>query len=202
DPEQPFAIRRRIPRVLEVCESEEAAEALVRGLDDEKFEVRYRAALALARIGARVPALRPPLERVHAAVRAELVTGRKVWDRRRLLDEDEEDAPLLDRALRDRIHRSVEHVFTLLSLAYDAEPLRLSLLALAGDDRTLRGTALEYLENILPEEIRELLFPMLDARVEVRKKRSRQEIVDELVRSMQSVDARALQAAIERNPER
>ncbi|HEY8431822.1 MAG TPA: Npt1/Npt2 family nucleotide transporter, partial [Sandaracinaceae bacterium] len=119
DPEQPFAIRRRIPRVLEVCESQEAADALIRGLDDEKFEVRYRAALALARIVARVPALRPPIERVHAAVRAELVTGRKVWDRRRLLDEDEEDAPLLDRALRDRIHRSVEHVFTLLSLAYD-----------------------------------------------------------------------------------
>lgn len=198
DPEQPFAIRRRLPRVLEVCESAEAAEALARGLDDEKFEVRYRCALALARIAARVPERRPKTERVHAVVRTELEAGRKVWDRRRLLDEDEEDAPLLDRALRDRIHRSVEHVFTLLSLAYEAEPLRLSLIALAGEDRTLRGTALEYLENVLPEEIRALLFPMLDARVEVRKKRSRQEIVDELVRSMQSLDARALQAAIDR----
>lgn len=201
DPEQPFAIRRRLPRVLEVCESEAAAEALARGLDDEKFEVRYRAALALARISARVPSLRPAIERVHEVVRAELEAGRKVWDRRRLLDEDEEDAPLLDRALRDRIHRSVEHVFTLLSLAYDAEPLRLSLIALAGDDRTLRGTALEYLESVLPEPIHEALFPMLDARVEVRKKRSRQEIVEELVRSMQSVDARALQAAIDRRSE-
>lgn len=198
DPEQPFAIRRRLPRVLEACESAEAAEALVRGLDDEKFEVRYRCALALARIAARVPERRPKAERVHAVVRTELDAGRKVWDRRRLLDEDEEDAPLLDRALRDRIHRSVEHVFTLLSLAYEAEPLRLSLIALAGEDRTLRGTALEYLENVLPEEIRALLFPMLDARVEVRKKRSRQEIVDDLVRSMQSLDARALQAAIDR----
>ncbi len=198
DPEQPFTIRRRLPRVLEVCESAEAADALARGLDDEKFEVRYRSALALARIAAREPARRPPVERVHAVVRAELEAGRKVWDRRRLLDEDVEDAPLLDRALRDRIHRSVEHVFTVLSLAYDAEPLRLSLIALAGDDRTLRGTALEYLENVLPEEICAARFPMLDARVEVRRKRSRQAIVDELVRSMQSMDARALQAAIDR----
>ena len=127
----------------------------------------------------------------------ELNIGRKVWEQRRLLDDDtDEDAPLLDKARRDRVHRSVEHVFTLLSLAYDPEPLRLSLVALATDDTNLRGTALEYLENVLPEETRDALFPMLDVRVEIRKKRSREEIVDDLVRSMQSLDAKALQRAI------
>lgn len=200
DADQPFAIRRRLPRVLEVCESPEAAAGLAAALDDERFEVRYRCALALARIAARDPSKRPSAERVHEVVHKELEAGRKVWDSRRLLDDDaEEDAPLLERAVRDRVHRSVEHVFTLLSLAYDPEPLRLSLFALAGDDRAMRGTALEYLENVLPEETREQLFPMLDVRVEMRKKRSRQEIVEELVRSMQSMDARALQAAIEKN---
>jgi AAA family ATP:ADP antiporter len=200
DPDQPFAIRRRLPRVLEVCESKEAANGLASALDDERFEVRYRCALALARISARDPSRRPPLERVHEVVNKELEAGRKVWDSRRLLDDDsEEEAPLVERAVRDRVHRSVEHVFTLLSLAYDAEPLRLSLMALAGEDRALRGTALEYLENVLPESTREQLFPMLDVRVEIRKKRSRQEIVEELVRSMQSIDARALHDAIEKS---
>jgi ATP:ADP antiporter, AAA family len=223
DPDQPFAIRRRLPRVLEVCESVEAAEGLAAGLDDERFEVRYRCALALARIAARKSDLRPSTDRVHDVVKKELEAGRKVWDSRRLLDDDvdedtmlaphgrapvgarDESSPsapppsplLLDKALRDRVHRSVEHVFTLLSLAYDPEPLRLSLVALASEDRTLRGTALEYLENVLPDEIRAGLFPMLDVRVEIRKKRTRQEIVEELVRSMQSVDARALQRAID-----
>lgn len=196
DPDQPFAIRRRLPRVLEVCESDEAADALSRGLDDARFEVRYRCALALARIAARVPRLAPPVDRVHEVVQRELEAGRKVWDSRRLLDEEDEEAPLVDRAVRDRVHRSVEHVFTLLSLAYDPEPLRLALIALAGGDRALRGTALEYLETILPDGIRDQLFPMLDARVEIRTKRTREEVRDELVRSMQNVDARALSAAI------
>ena len=197
DADQPFAIRRRLPRVLEVCDAPEAFDGLARGLDDSLFEVRYRCALALSRIATRHPERRLPAETVHAAVKSELGIGRKVWEQRRLLDDDtDEDAPLLDKARRDRVHRSVEHVFTVLSLAYDPEPLRLSLVALATEDGKLRGTALEYLENVLPEDIKEALFPMLDVRVEIRKRRSREEIVDDLVRSMQSLDAKALERAI------
>lgn len=199
DADQPFAIRRRLPRVLEVCEDEAAREALAAGLDDARFEVRYRCALALARIASREPRLFPPIERVHEVVKKELEAGRRVWDSRRLLDEEDVDAPLADRELRDRVHRSVEHVFTVLSLGYEAEPLRLALAALAGDDRSLRGTALEYLETILPEAISEQLFPMLDARVEIRSRRTHEEVREELVRSMQNIDARSLAAAIKRS---
>lgn len=202
DADQPFAIRRRLPRVLEVCDSQEAADALAGGLDDARFEVRYRSALALARIVARAPDVAPPFERVHEVVARELEAGRQVWDSRRLLDEEEEDAPLVGRAIRDRVHRSVEHVFTVLSLAYEQEPLRLALVALSGNERALRGTALEYLETILPDSIREALFPMLDARVELRTTRTRDEIREELVRSMQSVDGRALHAAVAEQCER
>ena len=200
DPEQPFAIRRRLPRVLQSCDSEQGARGLDRGLDDEYFEVRYRCGIALARIGDRLPERRPSRERVHERVANELSKSRSIWDRRRLLDDDDEDAtPLLEqKADRDRVHRSVEHVFTLLSLTYDKNSLRLALFALSGDDRALRGTALEYLENVLPERIRDALFPMLDARVEIRSKRTEKEIVAELVRSVQAMDAGSLQAAIRR----
>ena len=205
DPEQPFAIRRRLPKVLEASTSAHVADGLTRGLDDNRFEVRYRCAIALARICAREESYRPSIERVHEVVRRELETGKKAWDTRRLLDADdtEEDAPLIDRAIRQRIHRSVEYVFTLLSLAYDPEPLRLSLFALAGEDKLLRGTALEYLENVLPEEIRDALFPMLDVRVEIHKKRSREEIVDDLVmRSLQAMDKGSLEKAIAQHRKR
>jgi AAA family ATP:ADP antiporter len=201
DPEQPAIIRRRLPRVLAASERAEAAHGLTKALDHSPFEVRYRAAIALARITSLAPERRPTVERVHEVVSRELDAGRRAWDSRRLRDKDTDDeGPLLDPKLRDRLNKSVEFVFTVLSLTYDPEPLRLSLFALAGDDRGLRGTALEYLENVLPEEIRASLFPMLDVRVEIGRKRSRQEIVDELVgRSMQNVDARALREAIEKN---
>jgi hypothetical protein len=41
-------------------------------------------------------------------------------------------------------------VFLLLGALYDPVNLELSLTALRSDDRVLRGTALEYLENLLP----------------------------------------------------
>lgn len=202
DPDQPFAIRRRLPRVLEVCDSDEAATGLMTGLKDDLFEVRYRSAIALSRLAARSPDRSPSLELVHERVTHELKQGRRVWDSRRLLDADEtDDSPLLDRRHRDRLHRSVEHVFTLLSLAYDPEPLKLSLFALASEDKVLRGTALEYLENVLPEGIRGALFPMLDVRVEIRKKRSRQEIEHELFRSMQDMNKADIERAIARPTE-
>ena len=77
DVEQPFAIRRRLPRVLQLCDSPEGAEGLARGLDDDKFEVRYRCAIALARIAARFPEHRTPPERIHERVKYELSRSRR-----------------------------------------------------------------------------------------------------------------------------
>lgn len=53
----------------------------------------------------------------------------------------------------------MEHVFTLLGLVHDQGALELALAAICSDDVNLRGTALEYLENVIPEEILELLRP-------------------------------------------
>src|SRR5690606_16709904 len=47
----------------------------------------------------------------------------------------------------------VEYVFMLLSTVLEAEPLALCLKAVASGDPSLRGTALEYLENVLPARV-------------------------------------------------
>ena len=55
------------------------------------------------------------------------------------------------RARRRRRRATVrEHVFNLLALALDREPVRIAALAFETDDPYLRGTALEYLETVLP----------------------------------------------------
>ena len=57
-----------------------------------------------------------------------------------------------------RVH---EHVFNLLGLALEREPVRITALAFESDDAYLRGTALEYLETVLPTGIFSLLGPRL-----------------------------------------
>ncbi|HEY7921777.1 MAG TPA: hypothetical protein VII62_01260, partial [Vicinamibacteria bacterium] len=47
----------------------------------------------------------------------------------------------------------LKHVFALLSLVLERGPLQIAWAAMKGDDRSLRGTALEYLANVLPEDV-------------------------------------------------
>jgi hypothetical protein len=189
-----FAVRRRVPRALEVASGPRVIEGLLHGLDDPRFEVRYRCGRALARIRGRHPEVFIDKEKIHAAVLREAKLGRGVWESQRLLDADDPDASSStgaeravdfdDELLRERASRSLEHVFTLLSLASPKKPLVIAFRGLHTDDETLRGTALEYLESVLPPEIRTALWPYLeDRRPSQRATRPREAVLEALVMS-------------------
>jgi hypothetical protein len=78
-------------------------------------------------------------------------------------------------------------VFTLLSLVLDRDAIILSLRALSSQDENLRGTALEYLHNVLPEPVREPLWPRLTVRSELVRVRSTSSSPQELLQTMQSL---------------
>lgn len=161
DPATPQLVRRRIPRVLGACPTPRAADGLLLGLADEHWEVRRSCGLALGRIVERGPELRIPHEVIHAAVLRELAGG--AW-------------PEADRRL--------EHVFNLLALVLEREPVRIASWALRSHDR-LRGTALEYLVNVLPEAIRAALWPVLGAAsVAAPGARRREDLARELVQGL------------------
>jgi ATP:ADP antiporter, AAA family len=187
DPEQEFAVRRRIPDVLSASDSPRAADGLIRALEDSRFEVRYRAGRALARLRERAT-LTLTEEAVFRAVVREANVGKAVWESQRLLDTAEEGSPFVDDFLRSRANRSLEHVFTLLSLVFPGQPLSIAFRGLQTDDLMLRGTALEYLESLLPAAVRERLWPLLEDRpASDRPARPRAEVLADLMRSHQSI---------------
>ncbi len=138
DPTLDPVVRRRIPRVLRATPTQRAADGLLQGLRDERFDIRYRCAQALVKLRGQNPALRLPRQEIIAAALREIETGR-------------------------RGGRSLDHVFSILSLLLEREPLVIALRVLRGDDPALRGTALEYLDNVLPDPVREKLWPQLGA---------------------------------------
>jgi hypothetical protein len=164
DPDSDFSIRRRLPLVLAEATTQRAADGLLAGLEDKRFEVRYRCGRVLSRMHARDASLQVDRARVLAIIDREVAVDRGVWESRRLLDatEDDDKSPILDEALRVRADRSLEHVFTMLSLILPAQPLRVAFRGLFTDDALLRGTALEYLESALPEDLRRKLWPFLE----------------------------------------
>jgi hypothetical protein len=161
DPEQDVVVRRRIPRVLTGAPTQRAADGLLAGLHDERFDIRYRCAQALVKVKKHQPALEIAAGKIFSVALRELATG-------------VESRPTLD------------HVFDVLSLGLEREPLKIALWALRSGDEGLSGTALEYLYNVLPHDVRERLWPRLGAPLPPPSGRLTEELRDDLLRSMAS----------------
>ena len=187
-----FSIRRRLPRLLSTAPSQRTLDGLLSGLSDKRFEVRFQCGRALTVCIERGSNLRVEDSIIFDAIRREVTVSRPVWESHRLLDraEEREASPFVDEFLRNRTSRSLEHVFTLLSLVLPAEPLRIAFKGLHTDDPQLRGTSLEYLESILPPDVRERLWPLLESKSTSsirRDARPLDEVIDDLMKSNQSI---------------
>ena len=151
-------IRRRIPRVLASVPTQRSADGLLAGLESERLDLRYRCAQALVRLSQRA-VVSIPAARVFAVARREI------------------------EGMGARGGSRLEHVFAILSLALEREPIEIALRALRGRDPTLRGTALEYLDHVLPPGIREALWPRLGLTAAPPARRPVDDVRDELLRS-------------------
>jgi hypothetical protein len=153
--------------------------------------VRYHAGGSLSAIHRKEPSLVISAERVQQVVLREAAVSKALWTSDRLLARaDEGEPPLtIDALLKDRASRSLAHVFTLLSLVLPAEPLQVAFYGLHVRDQALRGTALEYLEGVLPTAVRDALWPYLDDQRPPRRAvtRDRDALVAELMRSHPSM---------------
>jgi len=161
----PFEVRRKIANLLGAAPVLEARDALLDGLTDPRFEIRYRCGRALTHLVERETLLTPTRDQILAVVSREVDVSRRVWDRRHLATLLSDDGPrsLLGEVLQERTDRSLEHVFRILALVLPAEPLLAAFRGLQSEDVHLRGTALDYLEFIVPVEIRRKLWQVLES---------------------------------------
>jgi len=179
DPDVPLRARQRLPGVLEASHNPRSIRGLLLGMVDQSFNVRYSCARSLARMRGRNRQLKIPRQHVFAAIRKELSATPEEWaTRNRALHiEDSPDA----KPAAPQADRGVEHVFTLLALILDPDAVYLAMQAALSEDVNLRGTALEYLENVLPADLYQGLLTHLGSQHEGRYgQRSLGDIVREL----------------------
>ena len=206
DRERPVVVRRRIPPILEAVSGERVQRGLFAALDDPAVAVRARAAQALAAVVERAGPSALSEAEIFAAIRRELDRGTSQRDAERVLGVSDPAPPFLPvarsglgfggtaPALRggvvsaspgeaSRAPQAIQIAFALLGVCLEREAVALSLHAILGPDSHLRGTALEYLDNVLPADLRERLWPFLRAARSERPKRPRSAIVEELITS-------------------
>jgi ATP:ADP antiporter, AAA family len=153
-------VRRRLVRVIANARGPWAAAALSAALEDPDFDVRRQVVRGLEEISE--SGVSVPLGRTSAlAIAARELEGDAVPDPER-----------------------VEHVLRLLGLVFDREAFRLARAALGHPDANLHGTALEYLDNVLPAAIKITLFAGLPSQAALRTQRVEHELLDELRRTL------------------
>jgi len=182
-----FVIRRRIPRILERISHPDADRALIGALGAGRFEVRYRVALALRRRRQKsLPVSKGDWERgVWEAIRAELGREKPVWELARLLDVEADDG-FVEQRVGVRGELSLEHAFRLLSLVLDPNTIRAAYHGIVLNDPELKSFALEYLEQVLPPDVRDRLWPFIgdmSASAERRALRGLNDVVADLLQT-------------------
>jgi AAA family ATP:ADP antiporter len=159
DPTTPDVVRRRLPLALKSCPSAIARDGLLTALDGFEFEIRRRCGRALLALTDEHPDLLKPFPAALALAEGELRSG-------------------------GEMHRVREHVFNLLALALEREPVGIAARAFATEDAYVRGTALEYLETVLPVRLFSALQPLLAAAGPApARRRSASEVRAELLRA-------------------
>jgi AAA family ATP:ADP antiporter len=154
---QEFAVRRRIPRILSLAATQKSVDGLTEALSDRRFEVRLQSGRALSHIRDVNPDLAFDRTKIFNLIVRDIAIDKNVLLRQQLENEDQgNDDPQLT------------HIFRLLGLVLPSEPVRMAYQGLRSDDRTLRGTSLEYLERILPERVREALWPVIEQQTALR----------------------------------
>jgi hypothetical protein len=187
DPEETPTVRVRALSLLAKVPGARAFDGLMRAAEDPDFEIRFAAARAAARRRTGTSDETPDRSRVYALVLRELSVSDAEWTRqsRRPPSATGQDRSVLirGRAL-ERLSRSLEHVFTLLALVHDREVMASTLAGLTGGNRSLHGTAMEYLESILPPAVRRALWKRLQEPAPTpQAARSESSMADELLRT-------------------
>lgn len=162
---------------------EEAADEYLEALEAKRFEDRYRACIGLMNQVRRGVTPSDPhwQNRIWQAVLHELGIGRAVWEMQQLLESTVDDeSEFVRENVNVRGQLSLEHTFRLLALVLDHEAVRNAFHGVLVGDENFRSFSLEYLEHVLPADVREKLWPFIGDLSEGQRERSARDL-DEVV---------------------
>ena len=165
DAQTPIAIRRELPGVLLRIGTPTAEQVLTDTLLDGDTVLRFRTLTALNKLRASNPTRPLDVTLVETVLAAEIMGHLRSYQMLGTLDYRIDSREPVAHALRESMTQEVERIFRLLKLLFPAYDLHSAFVGLQSENRSIHDNALEFLENILKPQLRELLLPLLDSEV-------------------------------------
>jgi AAA family ATP:ADP antiporter len=163
-------VRRELPSVLLRIATPDAEQALVNGLLHADTTLRHRVISSLNKLRVLHPDIRIEPAVVELLLAAEIAGHYRSYQvmgplRAQLRESD----PVLQ-AMRHTMEQELERIFRLMSLLFPDAGLHDAYVGVRSTNAIVRANALEFLENVLKPELRQVLVPLLDAQVTVEER--------------------------------
>src|SRR3954471_7520594 len=173
DPEEDIWVRRHIPTALSQIPSQKTVDVLVAALSEPDGFLRFKVIAALDRLRRGDAPLSFPRETLEKHT---LLQGTHYFNYlslySNLLAAKSQSHDLLSRTLEQKMERTTDRIYRLLSLIYPWRDICAAQWTLSHGDARSRASASEYLDNILTGQLRRRIMPVLeDLPLEERVKR-------------------------------
>jgi AAA family ATP:ADP antiporter len=166
DPQESLQVRTNIPKVLSSINSQESVDGLVQALRRLSPFLGYRVIKALNKMRVQFPGLSFKDQAIDLFVLEELKDYYEFFIMLRSEDLNESRSQtalrLLRKSLQERMDQKLERVFRLLGLRYPPNDIYSAYNGWRSQQSHIRASAIEFLDNLLLPDLKQLLFPILE----------------------------------------
>jgi ATP:ADP antiporter, AAA family len=161
-------VRREIPKVLEAIGSAKAQTVLVESVLDRDVVLRYHTIAALNRLGQAHPERPTDRKLIESVLAAEIMGHYRSYQVLGTLGGALNDpANPIEHGLRESMEKETERIFRLLKILYPQYDLHSAYVGLQSADPVVHDNAVEFMDSVLPPEVRQVIIPLFDREVSV-----------------------------------
>ncbi len=167
DPSVPIETRREIPAILARFSTREAARILTESLLESDTRLRFRTISALNKIYQAHPEIERDTQMIETVLAAEIMGHYRSYQILGTIGKNlPEDDPIAQ-GLRESMNQEMERIFRLLGLLHPRYDLHSAYSGVQSNNPVVHDNALEFLDNVLQPQLRNVLVPLLDSSVSI-----------------------------------
>ncbi len=161
-------VRREIPKVLQAIGSASAQAVLTASVLDRDVILRYQIIAALNKLGQQHPERSIDRKLIESVLAAEIMGHYRSYQVLGTLGASlDDDANPIAHGLRESIEKEAERIFRLLKILYPQYDMHSAYVGLQSNDPVVHDNAVEFLDTVLPPEVRLVVIPLFDRDVPV-----------------------------------
>jgi AAA family ATP:ADP antiporter len=167
DPSVPIQARREIPSVLVALGTPSAASVLLDNLLEGDTTLRFRTIASLNKLCRMNPQIELDVQMLETVLAAEILGHYRSYQILATIGAIPNSVDPLARALKESMQQELERIFRLLNLLHPHLDLHSAYIGLQSTSVAVHDNALEFLDNVLKSQMRDMLVPLLDSKITV-----------------------------------